>query len=225
MSSVNQIDAPGWQTAWSDRRVRVIVSATIGGAVGYGSVDLLARAGWLAPIDPAVGAVVERGGWHVLGWTTVLILGAMGLFALVASLRDPWVRRAMELEAGEGLAGPRALLRIGGAGLAGYGVLVLVFLLPDLEPIVGIGAGIAAFVGVTALFFAGFRLSDELQAAATREACYWTFVVVETVLVAWALLHQFAGAGPLEPLPLVLLLVLSYALTSLIVAVRRGLAD
>lgn len=184
----------------------------------------LADNGVLCAYEPMIKAAFARDGWWMIfGWVTVAFFWFMGLILTIASLRGRWTQRVMSMQPGEPLDKPRQMVRISGIGAAAYGLLVTLFLMPGIDPLVGVVVGVAAFGLNTILFFWGLRISDELQRAAQNEALVWSFIVIEAVLVLWALLNHFGFVGPMKALPVVLLITWIHLTAFMVVASRRGL--
>jgi uncharacterized protein YjeT (DUF2065 family) len=226
MNEASNGTAGGWRTLWKNPAIKALIWAIGGGFVGYWVGIVLARTGWIEPYEPAIKAAIERDGWWLLaGWATLAVFALIGLVLIVTSMGDERLRKAMKLEVEESLEKPRLMLRISGVGMLAYGVVLGVFLFPGLDPVAGIVLGIAAFTLAMLLFFWGTRISDELQRAAQNEAIVWSFLIVEAVLIGWALLHHYGMADPISPLVLVLVLTLTYLAAGLIAAVKHGLTE
>ena len=220
MNDVKTTQSDGW---------RGFATAAICGAGGYlffkwFVLKWLADNGVLCAYEPMIKAAFARDGWWMIsGWVTVAFFGFMGLILTIASLRGRWIQRVMSMQPGEPLDKPRQMVRISGIGGAAYGLLVTLFLMPGIDPLVGVVVGVAAFGLITILFFWGLRISDELQRAVQNEALVGSFIVIEAVLVLWALLNHFGFVGPMKALPVVLLITWVYLATLMVVASRRGL--
>lgn len=224
MSEAQTIQPVGWKAYWAKPLVKLLVWAVFGGIGGYFLGQWLAENDVLVAYDPMIKAAFARDGWWLLaGWATVAMFGIMGVLLTVASLRGPWISKMMKLEPGEAVGKHRQMMRIAGVGMATYAVVIALFLVPGIDPVAGVVIGVAAFALVTGLFFWGTQVSDELQRAAQNEAIVWSFIVIEAVLVGWALLNHFGFAGPLKPLPVVVLMTLIYLAAAMAAGFKRGL--
>ncbi len=210
--------------AWFSKKLRFILMILGCGMIGYLVGGAVAQTEWLAGYDPAIEAAFDRGGWWlVAGWGVTGFFLVVGAGLLLSSLYEPWLRISMKLEPDELVAKPRLMLRVSGAGMIAYAVIVAVFLIPGIDRSAGFSIGATAFGITVILFVRGTQVSDELQRAAQNEAIVWSFLIGETLLVGWALLNHFGYIGPLKPLPVVLIVTLTYFVAAMVAAVRRGL--
>ncbi len=224
MSEAQTMQPNGWRAYWAKPLVRLMALAFVSGIGGYFVGQWLAENDVLVAYDPMIKAAFARDGWWLIaGWATVAIFAILGVILSIASLRNRWIAKMMKLEPGEAVGKHRRMMRIAGVGMAAYAVLIALFLVPGIDPVAGVIIGGAAFVLVTALFFWGTQISDELQRAAQNEALVWSFIVIEAVLVGWAVLNHFGFAGPLKPLPVVVLMTLIYVAAAMAAAFKRGL--
>jgi hypothetical protein len=221
MNEVQGIRSGGLRDLWAKSWIRFLLYMALSVTAGYVYGRWLGRSDALVGYERMLKAAFDGdAGWALVGWAMLALFAIVGVVSLIASLRDRWVRQIMNMETREAPGRPRQMLRIGAVGMFAYVLVLALLLVPGVRPLVGALVGVAAVGLIAIVFLWGMRIADELQRAAQNEALAWSFIVVEAVLVGWALLNHFGYVGPLKALPLVLLLELVY-LSALVVASRR----
>jgi hypothetical protein len=224
----HRLDADGAvaQAAWhKNASVRFCLLIVGSAVVGYG-------VGWLiATFEDQVPLLSNLTGWanarsvtELLAVMAILMMGMLGTWLLVlGKMHDDRLRGLLKMDADDNLDRSRRMLPVAGWGMLLYAAIILIFLLPGMPPVLGIGLAAMCFAAVTWLFYRGTIMMDELEQAAQREAIIATFLILEALGIGWALLHHYALAPPLEPLAVVLAMTVIYYAAGVIAAFRRGL--
>jgi hypothetical protein len=198
--------------------LQMLIGGVFGAAFGYASMSAVTR-------------LAENGidNLHIWAFCVAIMLVAIGLVTLGASLSDARLRQAYGIAPDEpDLHHERRTTRLQGAVLVVAGmVMVIPALGPDILP-VGRYAAMVIILGLLALEtwinWTIYREGDEFARAVIADTSSLTFGIVQMALFVWASAEVFGLAPTASALDLMTALMVIYILCAGIVTVRRGLA-
>jgi hypothetical protein len=202
----------------------LIIQTLIGAVVGF----VIVGGGLLLFAEPFEKLIKTGSPWQ---WAGAVVGGLYMLFGLML-LPMGFIRKLPNIEemTPAELVNWHAICRWSALVSFAYGAAIFFLIAGSMQAAASPSWAIFGGVLVSMLVQAGgtwllWKRYDELWRAATRDACFITFMAFEVIAVLWAGLTLAGFAVVFDPLGVVVLMSAVYLAANFIITIKRGMAD